>query len=206
MKHQPTVFIVDDDKAVCDGLALLLASVELSVEVFASASEFLDAYDPSRSGCLILDMRMPGMSGPELQKRLTERGMEIPIIFLSGHGDVATAVRALKDGAVDFLEKPFQEQALLDLVYQALEQDVDARRDRAAREMARERLGRLTDREREVLDHIVAGQANKVIAAELGLSEKTIEFHRSHLMKKSGAQSVAELVHLVLTAFPSTAL
>ena len=206
MKHQPTVFIVDDDKAVCDGLALLLASVELSVEVFASASEFLDAYDPSRSGCLILDMRMPGMSGPELQKRLTERGMEIPIIFLSGHGDVATAVRALKDGAVDFLEKPFQEQALLDLVYQALEQDVDARRDRAAREMARERLGRLTDREREVLDHIVAGQANKVIAAELGLSEKTIEFHRSHLMKKSGAQSVAELVHRVLTAFPSTAL
>lgn len=193
----PRVFVVDDDAAVRESLALLVKSMSLAAETYASAQEFLEHYDGTRPGCLVLDIRMPLMSGLDLQQVLASRGLDVPIIFITGHGDVSMAVQAMRAGAVDFLEKPFKDQDLLDRIYQALELD---RRRRAALEDAaavRARFATLTPREREVLERIVLGQANKVIAVELALSERTVEIHRAKVMSKTAAKSLAELVALV---------
>ena len=198
MSPEPTVFIVDDDDGVRKGLTLLLTSVGLKVETFSGAHEFLRAFHPARPGCLVLDVRMPGMSGLELQEKLRSDGIETPVIILTGHGDVPMAVRAVQTGAVDFIEKPFREQVLLDRIQQALLQDAKRRQDRADRKAVQDRLTALTRREREVLKLVVAGKHNRDIAEALGVTVKTIEFHRSKIMQKTQADSVAELVRMVL--------
>ena len=198
MNERVTVFVVDDDRAVRESLALLVQSVGLEVETFSGAGEFLDAYQPDLGGCLITDIRMPGMSGLELQERLTEEGYHIPVIVLTGFGDVPAAVRALKGGAVDFVEKPFNPQALLDLVQQALARDAELREQAAREADLAERMARLTPREREVMALVVAGRANKVIAIDLSISERTVELHRGRIMKKMQARSLAELMRIVL--------
>ena len=198
MNAQVTVFVVDDDRAVRESLALLVQSVGLEVETFSGAGEFLDAYQPDRLGCLITDIRMPGMSGLELQERLTEEGYHIPVIVLTGFGDVPAAVRALKGGAVDFVEKPFNPQALLDLVQQALVRDTELREQAAREADLAEHMALLTPREREVMALVVAGKANKVIAIDLSISERTVELHRGRIMKKMQARSLAELMRIVL--------
>jgi FixJ family two-component response regulator len=193
-----TVFVVDDDRAVRDSLALLVHSVGLKVETFSSAQEFLDAYQPDRRGCLVTDIRMPGMSGLELQERLSADDLRIPVIVLTGHGDVPAAVRALKGGAVDFVEKPFNPQALLDLIQQAIARDDEIRELAAQEAHVAERMALLTPREHEVMELVVAGKANKVIAIELAISERTVELHRGRIMKKMQARSLAELMRMVL--------
>lgn len=198
MSAEFTVFVVDDDQAVRESLALLVQSVGLEVETFASAQDFLDLYAPERPGCLITDIRMPGMSGLELQERLSADGRHIPVIVLTGFGDVPAAVRALKGGAIDFVEKPFNPQALLDLVQQAIVRDSE-RRAQAAREADLDkRMASLTPREQEVMALVVAGKANKVIAIDLLISERTVELHRGRIMKKMRARSLAELMRIVL--------
>jgi two-component system response regulator FixJ len=195
---QITVFVVDDDRAVRESLALLVQSVGLEVETFAGAGEFLDAYRPDRRGCLITDIRMPGMSGLELQERLTADGYHIPVIVLTGFGDVPAAVRALKGGAVDFVEKPFNPQGLLDLVQQAIVRDTELCEQAAREADLAERLALLTPREQEVMALVVAGKANKVVAIDLSISERTVELHRGRIMKKMQARSLAELMRIVL--------
>ncbi|MEX2479476.1 MAG: response regulator transcription factor [Gammaproteobacteria bacterium] len=195
--HAATVFIIDDDAAVRQSLALLIRSMALPVASFESAQDFLDRSDPAQPGCLVLDIRMPGMSGLALQDELRQRGFLLPVIFITGHGDVAMAVRAMKHGAVDFIEKPFNDQILLERINQALELDLQRRQADAERSDIERRIETLSPREREVMARIVAGQANKVIAIELGLSERTVEIHRAKVMSKSGAQSLAELVSMV---------
>jgi two-component system response regulator FixJ len=192
-----TVFVVDDDQAVRDSLQQLLQAVGLRVQTYASARDFLLAYRPDTPGCLVLDIRMPGMGGLDLQAQLVEQGVQLPIIFLTGHGDVPAAVRALKAGAMDFLQKPVNSQSLLDLVQQAIRRDGEARAQSAEKSEVVRRLATLTPREREVLDRMVAGKANKVIAVELAISERTVEFHRGKIMKKMCARSLAELVNMV---------
>jgi len=198
LNEQVTVFVVDDDRAVRESLALLVQSVGLEVETFSGAGEFLDAYQPDRRGCLITDIRMPGMSGLELQERLTEEGYHIPVIVLTGFGDVPAAVRALKGGAVDFVEKPFNPQALLDLVQQALVREAELREQADREANLAEHMALLTPREREVMALVVAGKANKVIAIDLSISERTVELHRGRIMKKMQARSLAELMRIVL--------
>ena len=194
---EPLVYLVDDDAAVRDALGLLLRSVGLECEVFASAFEFLEAYDPGRHSCLVADIRMPGLSGLELQQRLNEQRAEIPIIFITGHGDVPMAVTAMKSGAADFIQKPFRDQDLIDRLHKALAQDLDRRTARAAEDEIRKRIALLTPREHEVMQRVVRGQANKVIAMDLGVSQRTVELHRARVMRKLRMRSVAELVHAV---------
>jgi FixJ family two-component response regulator len=194
-----TVFVVDDDEAVRDSLRQLLQAVGLHVQTYGSARDFLVAYEPDTPGCLVLDMRMPGMGGLDLQAQLVRQGMQLPIIFLTGHGDVPAAVRALKAGAMDFLQKPVNSQSLLDLVQQAIRRDAEARAQSAEESEITRRLAALTAREREVLDMMVAGRANKVIAIELDISERTVEFHRGNIMKKMRSRSLAELVNMITT-------
>jgi len=195
---RPTIFVVDDDAAVRDALKLLLRSVGQAVETFASAQEFLDAYGEDRAGCLVLDIRMPGMSGLELQQKLNERHSILPIIFITGHGDVPMAVEAMQAGAVDFIQKPFRDQDLIDRINQALEKDSHNRAALGERNDIRRRLETLTPREREVLDLVVHGKANKVIAGDLKLSQRTVEIHRARVMEKMHASSLAHLVRMVL--------
>lgn len=191
------VYIVDDDAAVRQSLALLVRSVGLQAESFESGSAFLAAYDPEMSGCLVVDIRMPGLSGLDLQQALKERDCQLPIVFITGHADVAMAVRAMRAGALDFIEKPFRDQELLDRINQALALDETRRAARAEVATIRAQLAGLTPREREVMERIVQGQANKVIAIQLGLSERTVEIHRAKVMAKTGVHSLAELVSLV---------
>jgi FixJ family two-component response regulator len=198
--HQqaPTVFVVDDDEGVRNSLRFLLKSVGLATQARASASEFLDSYKPNQPGCLVLDVRMPGMSGLELQQQLNLRGAVIPVIFITGHGDIPMAVEAMQQGAFDFLQKPFRDQDLIDRIQRALERDA---RNRAALDQharIRERLDSLTPREREVLTLMTRGQPNKIMAAELGVSQRTVEIHRARVMEKSGAASLAQLVRMVM--------
>jgi two-component system response regulator FixJ len=195
---RPTIFVVDDDAAVRDALKLLLRSVGQPVETFAAAQEFLDAYSEDRPGCLVLDIRMPGMSGLELQQKLNEKHSILPIIFITGHGDVPMAVEAMQAGAVDFIQKPFRDQDLIDRINQALEKDGSNRAALGERNDIRHRLETLTPREREVLDLVVHGKANKVIAGDLKLSQRTVEIHRARVMEKMQASSLAHLVRMVL--------
>jgi two-component system response regulator FixJ len=195
---RPTIFVVDDDSAVRDALKLLLRSVGHAVETYGSAQEFLDAYSEDRPGCLVLDIRMPGMSGLELQQRLNEKHSILPIIFITGHGDVPMAVEAMQAGAVDFIQKPFRDQDLIDRINQALEKDSSNRAALGERNDIRRRLETLTPREREVLDLVVHGKANKVIAGDLKLSQRTVEIHRARVMEKMQASSLAHLVRMVL--------
>jgi len=197
---QPTVFIVDDDVAVCDALGLLVESVGLKAERYTSAHAFLHAYDPVRPGCLVLDVRMPGMSGLELQDELNRRGQRIPVIILTGHGDMQMAVRAMKGGAVDCLAKPFNDQELLDRIHQAIAVDKKERRERVINNEIAERIGLLTDREREVMNRVVRGMTNQMIAEELGITKKTVDAHRARVMEKTQAKSLADLVQIELRA------
>ena len=194
---EPVVFVVDDDAGVRDTLKWLLTSVQLRVEAFGSATEFLEQYNPEMPGCLLLDVRMPGMSGLQLQTQLEAKNIAMPIIFISGHGDVQMAVRAMKSGAVDFIEKPFNNQAVIDSVQRAIDGVRERVNEQADRASTVKVLDSLTDRERQVLDGIVAGYTNKQIAGQYDLSEKTIEFHRSKLMKKLNVKSMAQLMILV---------
>ena len=191
------VFVVDDDAAVRESLSLLITSMMLPVQTYASAQEFLEQYAAGAGGCLILDIRMPGMSGLELQDELKTRGITLPVIFITGHGDIAMAVRAMKSGAIDFLEKPFNDQQLLERINQAMALDRVNRETRDELAGIAERVALLTPRETEVLERVVDGQANKVIAIDLGLSERTVEIHRAKVMAKTGAGSLAELVAMV---------
>jgi len=198
MALESTVFIVDDDEASRDALALLLESMGLRVASFASARGFLDAYHPEQPGCLLLDVRMPEMGGLELQRVLKQRSIDLPVIFITGHGDVSMSVRAIKDGAVDFLEKPFPEAALLDRVHEAIARDARRRGQAVERAAALARFGQLTPREREVMGLVVSGLSNKAIANALGVSARTVETHRARVMEKMGAGSVPELVSAAL--------
>ena len=195
----PTIFVVDDDDAVRDSLSDLIDSVGLAVATYPSAHEFLEVYDNARRGCLVLDIRMPGMSGLELQDRLNERGSTLPIVFITGHGDVPMAVEAMKRGAVDFIQKPFRDQELLDRINLALEQNRRRRATEETKQDIAERIATLTRREREVMDMVIQGKANKVIAIDLGLSQRTVEVHRSHVMDKMKARTLAELVRMNTT-------
>ena len=199
MRQEPaTVFIVDDDEAVRGSMKLLLKTLGLATQAFASAQEFLATFDKGRPGCLVLDIRMPGMSGLELQEELNARGAMLPIIFITGHGDVPMAVEAMQRGAMDFLQKPFRDQDLLDRITKALEKDRAGRDLLGNRERIEGRIATLTPREREVMALVTQGKANKVIAADLNLSQRTVEIHRAHVMEKMGANSLAHLVHMVI--------
>ena len=190
------VCVVDDDQSVRRSLKRLIKSIGLEVETFSSAAEFQSRHRPDGPCCLILDIRMPGISGLDLQQELHSAGLSMPIIFITGHGTISLSVRAMKHGATDFLEKPFDEQDLLDAIHRALEIDRVARHNRSERTEIQNHIESLTSREREVFLRVVAGRLNKQIAQELGTSEKTIKVHRAHVMQKMQADSLAALVHL----------
>ena len=197
------VFVVDDDASLRESLKNLIRSVGLRVEAFASAPEFLRSKRPDVPGCMILDVRLPGLSGLDLQKRMAEADVEIPIIFITGHGDIPMTVQAMKAGAMEFLTKPFRDQDLLDAIQEALERDRQTREQRAEVEVLRRRFDSLTPREGEVMELMVAGLLNKQIAAELGASETTVKIHRHHVMEKMGAGSLAELVRMAERRIPA---
>ena len=194
-----TVYIIDDDDGMRRALSLLLCTVGYKTSAFANPTEFLAKFDSARHGCLILDIRMPGMSGLELQQLLNRTGSMLPVIFITGHGDVPMAVQAMKEGAFEFIQKPFRDQDLLDCINHALQQDAENRGAVARRAEVVRRLESLTPRERQVMGLVVDGLANKVIAIDLDLSERTVEIHRSKVMEKMGARSVAHLVKLQLS-------
>lgn len=199
-QREPVVFVVDDDEAVRNSLRLLLKSLGMQAVMHGSAEEFLAGYDPEQPGCIVLDVRMPGMSGPELQDELNRRGAIIPVIFITGHGDVPMAVEAMQHGAVDFLQKPFSDRDLTDRIQRALPAD---RRNRALlgeKDQIRARIAMLTPRERQVLELVAHGKSNKVIAGDLGVSQRTVEIHRAHLTEKMGATSLAHLVRMTMIA------
>jgi RNA polymerase sigma factor (sigma-70 family) len=195
-KQKPTVFIVDDDQAIRHAMELLMRSVGLDYEIFHSGDEFLAGFSADRPGCLVLDIRMPGLGGLELQQRLIDLHSTLPIIFITGHGDVPMAVEAMQKGAVDFIQKPFRDQDLLDRIHEALKTDRERRSEREEQEEIADRLDKLTKREREVMDLVVTGKPNKVIAYELGVSQRTVEIHRARVMEKMEARSLAELVRM----------
>jgi FixJ family two-component response regulator len=200
MTPEPAVFIVDDDAAVRRFLGGLLESVELRVEAYESAQDFLEAYEPGRPGCLVLDVRMPGMSGLELQRELVGRAIDLPVIVLTGHGNVQVAVHAMKAGAVDFIEKPFDNELLLDRIQKAVAESVRATSERVKRNEIAIRLKQLTPRESQVLDLVVSGESNKGVARHLDISERTVEIHRANVMRKMRATSLADLVKLVASS------
>lgn len=194
-----TVYVVEDDEAVRDSLALMLRSAGLNVATYSNANAFLSAWNEDMAGCLVLDIRMPGMDGMELQKALNDQHSLLPIIFVTGHGDVPMAVEAMKHGAVDFIQKPYREEELLDKIQSALKQDAEQRDSLQRKQDIVRRVQSLTPREREIMDRMIAGQANKVIAIELDISQRTVEIHRSRVMHKMGTHSLAHLVRMVLS-------
>ncbi len=198
MSPDQAVFVVDDDAAVRDSMRWLMDSVGLRVEAFDSGEAFLRAITPESSGCVVLDLRMPGLGGLDVHAQLRERGINLPVIVVSGHGDVPIAVRALKSGVADFVEKPFKDQELLDCVQQALRRDAEQSLQRLRREELMTRYRTLTPRELDVLRLVVDGQANKAIGSSLGISQKTVETHRARVMEKMAARSVSELVRMTL--------
>jgi two-component system, LuxR family, response regulator FixJ len=202
----PTIYVVDDDDGMRRALDALLSTVGYKTAVFSRPSEFLARFKPDTAGCLVLDIRMPDMSGLEVQQQLNRMGSMLPVIFITGHGDVPMAVQAMKEGAFEFIQKPFRDQDLLDRINHALKQDAENRNSVARRADIQHRLESLTARERQVMDMVVDGAANKVIAIDLALSERTVEIHRAKVMEKMGARSVAHLVklHLTLTNTPGT--
>ncbi len=197
MKPAPTVFVVDDDLSVREALSSLLRSVGLQVETFASARDFLHYQWPDTAACLVLDVRMPGLSGLDLQQELRTAGLQLPIIFITGHGDIPMAVRAMKSGAVEFLSKPFRDQDLLDAIRQALKQDQAIRLERAELDKIRVKYGTLTPREREVAALLVRGALNKQVALDLQVTEVTIKVHRHNIMRKMNARSLVELARMI---------
>lgn len=198
MQEPSTVYVVDDDPDMRKSLKRLMDSVNQPVREFATAQEFLDAYDPDSPGCLVLDVRMPGMSGVELQKALASKGFPIPVILVTGHADVAMAVEAMKRGAIDFIEKPFRAQELLDSIQRALGSDAEHRSNKAKHDVLEARLTLLTPREHEVVDLVVTGKTNKQIALLLGVSPQAIDAHRAKAMARLQVDSVAALIRLVL--------
>lgn len=196
MNREQTIFIVDDDEGIRDGLSMLLETVGLRCELYSSAVEFLESYDRSKYGCLILDIRMPRMSGLDLQEKLIEQQSTLPIIFLTGHGDIPMAVTAMRRGALDFIRKPFREQDLLDRIYDALKCNTTKRKVMTDHQDHIEKISLLSAREKEVFHRVTAGAMNKVIASDLGISERTIEVHRSQVMKKLGVRTLAQLVRI----------
>jgi len=199
-KQPPTVFIVDDDAAIRIAMQALMDSVNMEHEIFGSADEFLENVSDQRPGCLVLDIRMPGLGGLELQEELIKRKSTLPIIFITGHGDVPMAVEAMQKGAVDFIQKPFRDQELLDRIREALATDEERREIQQRHAEVTTRIDRLTKREREVFDLVVTGKPNKVIAYELGVSQRTVEIHRARVMEKMQARSLADLVKMHMTA------
>lgn len=199
-KRKPTIYVVDDDDGMRRALTTLMTTVGYNALPFSRPSEFLSKYDPDQPGCLVLDVRMPEMSGLEVQQQLNRTGSMVPVILITGHGDIPMAVQAMKDGAFDFLQKPFRDQDLLDRINAALKQDAESRATVEKHADLKRRAESLTPREREVMALVVDGRANKVIAIDLGLSERTVEIHRANVMEKMGARSVAHLVkmHLIL--------
>jgi RNA polymerase sigma factor (sigma-70 family) len=200
MSMEPIVFVVDDDQAIRSSLKWLIESVGLQVEVYASADEFMGSYYPGRAGCLLLDVRMPGMSGLELQEHFARNDIPIPIIIITGHGDVPMAVRAMKAGAIDFIDKPFNDELLLESIRNALAVDQQQRERQSRRAEIAARLAHLTPREHEVMEMVTEGRSNKEIAVDLGVSAKTVEAHRARVMEKMEARSLAELVRMVIAA------
>jgi FixJ family two-component response regulator len=196
---QQTVYVVEDDEAVRDSLELLLKSDGKPVKTYESATAFLKDYSDKMAGCIVLDIRMPGMDGMELQKKLNEKHSILPIIFVTGHGDVPMAVDAMKEGAVDFIQKPYREEALLEKIEAALKQDLEQRKSLDEKQEIIRRIKSLTPREHEIMDRMIAGQSNKVIAIELEISQRTVEIHRSRVMHKMGTHSLAHLVRMVLS-------
>jgi FixJ family two-component response regulator len=200
MLHDPIVYVVDDDEAIRDALRLLMKSAGLRVQCCASAEEFLATYRPDVPACLVLDVRMPGMSGLELQHVLNERHIGIPVVIMTGHGDVPMAVRAMKEGAVDFVEKPFKNDVLLERVKDGLKRDVEARAKSRHVAEAASRIASLTQREREVMDLLIQGKRNKTIASELGISNRTVEAHRAKIMEKMQAHSISDIMRVTYAA------
>jgi len=198
MSDNSCVFVVDDDEPVRDAIGMLLESVEITYKTFPDAQSFLDDFKEGDRGCLVLDIRMPGMSGLDLQKKLNQMEIQVPIIFITGHGDIPMAVEAMRRGAVDFIRKPFNDQELLDRVQQAFELDGERHSLAAGIDEIRARVNLLTPRETEVFGRVTLGQANKVIAIELQISERTVEIHRSNVMQKTGVRTLADLVRLKL--------
>jgi FixJ family two-component response regulator len=198
-KNGPVIYIVDDDDSMREALTLLLKTVGYSTLAFSRPADFLAKFDPNQHGCVVLDVRMPQMSGLEVQQHLNRTGAILPVILITGHGDIPMAVQAMKDGAFDFLQKPFRDQDLIDRINAALKQDAENREIVARHADLRRRAESLTPREREVMAAVVDGKANKVIAIDLGLSERTVEIHRANVMEKMGARSVAHLVKMDLT-------
>jgi two-component system response regulator FixJ len=198
MTASPIVFVVDDDPAMRDSLKFLIGSVGITVKPFASAEDFLKEFQPHQHACIVLDVRMPGLSGLELLERLKEERLTPPVLLITGHGDVPMAVRALKAGAFDFIEKPFSDQVLLERIQQALSLDDERRTELESVLVIEERLNSLTPREREVFEIVVSGTPNKVIASRLELSQKTVEVHRAHVMEKMRAPSLADLVKMAV--------
>ncbi|AZT83333.1 MAG: response regulator FixJ [Marinobacter sp.] len=196
---QQTVYVVEDDEAVRDSLELLLKSDGKPVKTYENATAFLRDYSEKMAGCIVLDIRMPGMDGMELQKKLNDKHSILPIIFVTGHGDVPMAVDAMKEGAVDFIQKPYREEALLEKIEAALAQDREQRKSLDEKQEIIKRIKSLTPREHEIMDRMIAGQANKVIAIELEISQRTVEIHRSRVMHKMGTHSLAHLVRMVLS-------
>lgn len=194
----PVVHVVDDDPGFRDSLRSLLESDGLTVETYADAGEFLGRYLPERPGCLLLDVRMPGMSGLQLQEELQKRRIQVPLVFITAHGDVAMAVAAVRRGALDFIEKPFDVEALIGLIRDALERDKETRKESQLRTSFGARIASLSARELEVLDRVVKGKRNRIIAEDLGVTEKTVEFHRKRIMGKLQVKNVVELVNLVV--------
>ncbi len=197
---EPTVFVVDDDSSTRELIGWLMKRNGIPARVFPDARAFLSVYRPEMPGCLVLDLNMPGMNGLELQQYLNQQGVVLPVLFLSGRADVPKAVRAVKEGAIDFLEKPFDYKQLVSLVRKCFERDAEDRAERTRRRAMAERLAQLTQREREVLERVVAGKLNREIAEELDISIKTVEAHRARVMEKIGAASIAELVQVFLAA------
>ena len=201
--NKGVVFIVDDDEAMRNSLRWLIESVGRTVETYESARAFLEIHYPGRSGCLLLDVRMPGMSGLELQSQLESHDIRLPVIILTGHGDVGMAVKAMKAGALDFIEKPFDDELLLAAIEKALTEDAEKREERASRAEILARMSQLTKRESQVMEMVTNGKSNKEIAAELNVSAKTVEAHRAHVMEKMQAGSLAELVRMAMTVSAS---
>ncbi len=201
-----TVFVVDDDAAVRKGLSFLLRAAGYTVEAFPSALSFLEDYDPRRGGCLLLDVQMPRMTGVELQQQLNVRGWRLPVIFITGHGTVSLAIAAIKAGAFDFVEKPLREDALIECIERALNWRDTAHVERLERAQLEARAALLTEREREVLDLVAAGEPNKIIARHLGISFRTVELHRAHIIEKLQARSLSDLIRMaiILKAHPNT--